>query len=403
MSCLGVSVRRSVLLTALPAMLALVVAHVLGRDRTWTHEWVWAHYQYGFVTVLLGPLVAGLAAWDGLRLSRSRFLLGTGDRTLAALVVTWAGAAAWAIVAYLGGLALVVTMVKVAGTPGWPSTVAVRASVPAAGLLLAEAAAGVVTGWWLRHALAAPAAALGCFLTTLWMYQSGPGELVVVGGATSSLVNLAPRLSMQVLQVLWYATAVVALLVAAARTAGWGRRPGSWQMPAALCLSVAALVPLLQHGEVYLVTTTDPQVCVGTHPTVCVAPGYAPEARATRQALLPYLAALRAIAAPVPDTFRQNVEPGQQRVGPLQDRLILGDRHQAGFAVLAAYLSQKCPVDADAHLQAALTGLAWWLYATVDGERTPDPTVPAVLQGAPSAQQARWLTDAVRTLQGCAG
>ncbi len=402
-STVATAVRRSAALPALPVLAALVVANVLARDRTWTHEWVWAHYQYGFVTVLLGPLAAGVAAWDGARLARSRALLGTADRTLGALAAAWAGAAFWVLASYLGGLVLVVALVKGAGTPGWPSPTALGASVPAAGLLTAETAAGLVTGWWLRHPLAAPAAAIGCFLTTLWLYQSGPGELVVVGGATSSLVNLAPRHSLQVLQVLWFGSAVVVLLVAAARFTGWGPRPGRWQLPAAACLSLAALVPLLHQGEVFLVPTSDRQVCVGSHPSVCVAPGYAPEAGQARRALVPYLDALRRIGVEVPETFRQNVPHGQQSVGSVDAGILLGDRRQAGFAVLAAYLSKDCPIDRDARVQDAFTGLAWWLYATVDRERPPDPTVPVIVQGPPSPAQTAWLVGAVRTLRDCAG
>ena len=403
MSAAAVAVRRSFALPALPVLAALIVADVLARDRSWTHEWVWAHYQYAFVTVLLGPLAAGVAAWDGARLARARTMLGTADRTLGALAAGWLGAAVWVLSAYVGGLVLVVCLVKVAGTPGWPSAVAVVASVPAAALLLAETAAGLVVGWWLRHPLAAPAAAIGCFLTTLWLYVSGPGELVVVGGATSSLVNLAPRHSIQVLQVVWYATAVLFLLVLASRTAGWGRRPGRWRMPAALVAFVAATVPLLQQGEVYLVRTSERQVCTATHPTVCVAPGYANEAAQARRALVPYLDALRRIGVEVPETFRQNVPHGQQSVGSVDERVLLGDRRQAGFAVLAAYVSKGCPIDTDRRVQEAFTGLTWWLFATVDGERPPDPTVPAIVQGPASAAQTAWLVAAVRTLRDCAG
>jgi hypothetical protein len=161
------------------------------------------------------------------------------------------------------------------------------------------------------------------------------------------------------------------------------------------------LVPLLHQGETFLVPTSERQVCVGAEPTVCVAPGYAAFAGSTRDALLPFLRALTGIGAPVPTTFRQNVEPGQETVGPIESGLILGDHRQAGFAVLAAYLSKKCPIDASSRLQTDYSGLAYWLFATVDGEHPADPTVPQIVTGAASPAQTRWLRGAIDDLRRC--
>ena len=51
------SLRRSAALRALPVLVAVSIGHVLARNQTWAHEWMWACYQYQFVTVLLGPLL----------------------------------------------------------------------------------------------------------------------------------------------------------------------------------------------------------------------------------------------------------------------------------------------------------------------------------------------------------
>jgi hypothetical protein len=398
------SIRRSVGLTAFPVLVALVVAHVLGRDRTWVHEWVWGLYQYGFVTVLLGPLVAGVAAWEGARLARARTLVRTADRAVGAVAVAWLGVASWTFAAYAAGLALVAALVVGAGTPGLPPPIAVAATVPPALLLVAEAAGGLAVGWWARQVLVAPAVTIGVFLLTLWLYVSGPGALVVVGGATGSLADLEPRASLVVWQCVWFTSATALGIVAAAALPGWLRHPRRWLLPAAVTATVALAVPLVGQGEVYLVSLpagARQEVCTGTAPTVCVLPGYARHAVEARRALLPYLDAFRRLGVPVPSTFRQDATPGEQTVGPVASDLLLGNRSLAKFAVLAAYLPKSCANQVD--LLDTYSWLAAWLSSTVDHERTSDPTVPALVLGPDSPAQRAWVLDAVRSLRDCDG
>jgi hypothetical protein len=394
------STRRSVGLVALPVLVALVVANVLGRDRTWVHEWVWALYQFGFVTVLLGPIVAGVGAWEGARLARSRRLLRTSDRTLAAVGTAWLGVAVWVLVAYCGGLLLVGALVLSAGTPGVPPPIAVAACLPPVLLLLTEAAAGIAVGWWAGHVLVAPAVVIGCFLLTLWLYVEGPGKLIVVGGATGSMADLEPRPGLVVWQCVWYVGATVLCLVAAAGASGWRLRPHRWLLPLALVAVAGLAHPLLAQGEEYLVSTgTRPEVCAGTAPTVCTLPGYAAHAADARRSLLPYLDALRRAGVPVPTTFRQDAEPGEQTVGPIGSGLLLGHREDAEFAVLAAFLHKSCANRTD--IMDAFSWMAGWLSWTVDHRRPSDPTVPAVALGPDSAAQRAWVVGTVRTLREC--
>ena len=211
------ALRRSAGRLAAPVMLAVVAAHVLLRGRTWTHEWLWAVYQFGFVVILLGPLVAGIAAWEGWRLSTAGDLLATSLRPRQAAVQTWLATVAWGVLVYLVGLGTVVVLVLAAGAPGWPDLRVLGAALPPLALLAAEAAVGMLAGWWLRHALAAPAAALGCFGLSLWCYASGPSQFITVGGATSSLVGLAPRPGVELAQLLFFAAAALAAVLMAAR------------------------------------------------------------------------------------------------------------------------------------------------------------------------------------------
>ena len=83
------ALRRSAGRTGFPVMLAVVATHLVLRDRTWTHEWLWAIYQLGFVTVLLGPLVSGVAAWEGWRLSSAADSVATSVRPRRCAALAW--------------------------------------------------------------------------------------------------------------------------------------------------------------------------------------------------------------------------------------------------------------------------------------------------------------------------
>ena len=57
--------RSSAVVLLAPGLAALLVLNTVVRGHPWDHEWGWAFYQAGFVTVFLGPLCAGIGTWDG--------------------------------------------------------------------------------------------------------------------------------------------------------------------------------------------------------------------------------------------------------------------------------------------------------------------------------------------------
>ncbi len=87
---------------------------------SWRYEWMWAAYQYNFTVMLLGPLFAGIASWEGYRLSRSHAFLLSHQRTARMLAAAWAALFAWCAAAFVLGLAVVYVIVAAAGTPGLP-------------------------------------------------------------------------------------------------------------------------------------------------------------------------------------------------------------------------------------------------------------------------------------------
>ncbi|MEU6209498.1 hypothetical protein ABZ891_06250 [Streptomyces sp. NPDC047023] len=88
--------RRSLGRTAFPFLLVLVVLNTLLRPMGWRYEPMWAVYQYNFTVMLLGPLLAGVAAWEGHRLSRAAPFLSAHHRPLTMLAGAWAALLAWA-------------------------------------------------------------------------------------------------------------------------------------------------------------------------------------------------------------------------------------------------------------------------------------------------------------------
>jgi hypothetical protein len=393
--------RRSFGLTMLAAMVGIVLLHIFARERPWTHEWFWAAYQLNFVTVMLAPVVAGVAAWEGVRFARGRTLLETSNRVLAGLLGIWAALLVWVFLAYAIGLALVVVMVKLAGTPGLPELDALVAVIPALALLAAAGAIGLAIGWMVKNPLAAPACAVGCFLLILLLYLRGPGQLVIVGGATDSLLALRPRPELQAAQVLCYLACSFAALVLAAHTVGGSRRHHPGVLPALGSLAVLSVVLVVAQGGTILQPHTPRLRCYGANPEVCAGLGYVPRLSAARAALLPYLNVLETAGVPVPRRFSQGQEPGNPEVGPLSLRLLQGRRDEAGLLVMAAYFQKRCDLKANPGVIEAHQYASFWLEAKATGAQLDDPTIPRALRDGDPREQERWIRNAMRQIRRC--
>lgn len=398
--------RRSAGLGALLAGLVLVELHIFGRGRIWAHEWLWAFYQYHFVTVLLGPPSAGVAAWEGQRVARSGEVTAASGATLRAAVLAWASVYAWVLIAYAVGLATVVTLVRMAGTPGWPDRVSVSTVGPAVALLAAETAIGFMVGRLVRSPLVPPVVAVGCFLVVLFFYISGPARLVDVGGASGSLLGLAPRSELQAAQILLY----LSLTLAAFLGLLWAQRaPGVMRAGATIvALAVVGVTGrnVVAQGPDSFREADVPLVCVGTRPEVCVGPGYRRLAPAVRDILLPYVEELEAAGAPVPERFAQGALRGEGSapIGTLVFHLIRYGQAQAEstgpFEIVNWYAGDSCDLVREP-ASTAFDGVAFWLLARVHPEHVVAPLRPPVLSRGTLEEQRAWIRDAVRVLMAC--
>ena len=371
MNTVAVSVRRSAGLPALAVLLALVVAHVLVRDRAWTHEWLWATTSTASSPSCSARSRRGsprstasgcpAAATCCPRPAPGRTGRGLGrDRVL--------GAAA-----YVGGLLLVVRWygVRDAGLP--PGPVALAATVAPARTAGCRVAGGLA--WGGGCATRSPPRCRGRLLPddAVAVPVSGPGELVVVGGATASLVSLTPRRP-EVLQLLWFVSLAPGCWSPRRGRPGGGspaRRLASWR-PALRGRGGAAARP----GRGFLVTTTERRGLRGTAPASASRPGTRIEPPRP-EPLLPYLAALEGSGRRA-HHFRQNASPGAYR-RPDRRRLILGDRVRPVRGP-GAYLTKSCPVDTDPRRRPRTPGWPGGCSATVVAtptRRSPRSSRPA--------------------------
>ncbi|MGH9035143.1 MAG: hypothetical protein ACRD0O_05210 [Acidimicrobiia bacterium] len=393
--------RRSVGLPAVVAVAAVIAANVALRERGWVHEWFWAFFNYHFVPIFLGPLAAGLGAWEGARLARFRDLLQASGGTRRALVAAGAAVFGWILLTYLVGLAVISAMVTAAGTPGTPGMIELGTMVPALTFAAMWVAMGTGSGYRFGSPLVAPLATLASFAVILFLYVVDY-DLVRVGGATASLLGLAPRPGLQAGQtVLYLATAAWAVLWA-------GRARGNGfvnQLPARITGFLAAAVafglfvnqgPDFRRRSVML-------RCFGD-PPICLAPGYDQRPEAVRVALAPYLEGLEKIGAPMPKRFHQG-RPSDL-VGYISEEFALGevsDLNEGERAVLSAYGDFTCDTYNNRELDESRDGVHAWL-ASLGGDRDflGFADVPEVLRTGSSEEQAAWLRNAIERLRRCA-
>jgi len=396
------TLRRSAGLIAVPVLLAVLLAQVLFRSQTWTYEWTWAFYQLGFNTVLIGPIVAGIAAWEGSRLASASDAIGTAPRNWRVFLAHWLGIVVWASAAYLVGLLVAVVMVLMQGTPWGPRLVDLLSVATALSLLAAEACAGLVLGWLLgRRLVSAPLAAIGCFCITLWLYLMGPGQFIIVGGATGSLAGLTPRTQVQIAQIAFFLSAAVAVLLVAGRRRAWGKRRGLGPPIASICLAAMATFGVLGTGRTLLVPRNEPLTCFGDSPQICTAAGYQRFASDAHDTLHPFVAALKdAGVTPLPLRFEQGAVPGMAPTAPFDIDFLGGDKSRAVNLIVASYVSKQCSFKSDPRVTTALSGMQWWLSQRGGIPYDDDSLPPELTKGTPP-QQAAFIRDAARVLSQC--
>lgn len=274
-----IELRRSPLLTAFPVMIAVDLAVLFGRSRHWMGVWPEASVAAQIVTLFLGPMLAGVSAWQAGRASRA----GMPEVLLAAAQPGWrietarlAATLTLGLLAYaIGFLTAAVVSLPDAG-PGflWPSYLLLGCTT-----LLMFASAGHLAGrWWPSAAFTPVVCALGGFVALLAI----PVKFYVLAGPPDVHLRPAP-----VAVRLLLAVALAVLAVTAPTPRSWTAKRGlppralprrtlGIVISATACslLSVAALPPAGELRTERPASSTEP-LCdraEETAPRVCVWP-----------------------------------------------------------------------------------------------------------------------------------
>ncbi|MFF8659271.1 DUF7224 domain-containing protein [Streptomyces huasconensis] len=189
LSAYRIELRRSPLLIAVPGLIAVDLLVLFGRFRSWIGVWPEASVAAQLVTLFLGPVLAGVSAWQAGRSSRAgmpEFLLG------AARPGWWIEAARLSATLTLGFFAYAIGCLTAAAVslsdagPGflWPSYLVLGAST-----LIIFASVGHLAGrWWPSPAFTPIVCALGCFISML----SLPFKFNVLAGSPDTYLRPLP-------------------------------------------------------------------------------------------------------------------------------------------------------------------------------------------------------------------
>lgn len=245
-----IELRRSPLLIAFPVMIAVDLAVLFGRSRYWIGVWPEASVAAQVVTLFLGPVLAGVSAWQAGRSSRT----GMPESLLAAARPSWrieaarlAATLTLGFLAYgIGGLTAAAISFADAG-PGflWPSYLLLGVST-----LIIFASVGHLAGrWWPSAAFTPIVCALGCFISMLAL----PFRFNVLAGPPDQHLHPLP-----VAVRLLFACALAVLAVTAPplrrgaerQMPRWGTSPGMRAVAiGAVAGSLAALLAMPATGE----------------------------------------------------------------------------------------------------------------------------------------------------------
>lgn len=294
-SVLRLEARRSLMLTALP-LLVFLCGLAAWRDQIPGVAW-WPATTLGLLASLqlLGPALAGLAAFAATRERRRRvdyLRLLSVEREASAPVLHLLGLMVWGWAAFLFVSIAAVILAGVQQAPGWfdPSVL-----LFGLGSVALHTVVGYAAGWLLPRFVTAPVVAFAAYLYVVvnldyagtWFYLLAPVAVERPNVFVPIQAEVVPWMG------LWLC-AVAVLLVVLFRAAEWARKWRGIAVAVALaagCLAGLAVWQLQSYdGHVFASPTSSvDRVCGGREPEVCVHPAMKSAIPALRRAFGPVL------------------------------------------------------------------------------------------------------------------
>ncbi len=378
----AVWLRRSSGRFAFPAFLAVVLVVAFSRT-SWWWEWDWALSWVSGSTIVLAPLLAGVAAYDmAIRVTPTLREVAAGSRRGWAMfphVVL--GSWLYAVGSWAVGVVVVAATAAWHGAEG-PFDPTILLHVPL--VLLAAASVGGLVGIVIQSVLSAPVAVALVYGLPIVGLSLGWTDVLSAGGATGPIAGMVrnpavlyPALFMAL------ALAIVCAAAAAVRLTPSRVVPvGAGGVAAVVCLGsawvLASAHPMLNGYR----PSATPLMCVGSEPEVCGPAGAGRLLKLAQPDLAEAASALRPSGFDFPEeyilggpTLESHVESGR---GLLETGVeSIADEHIQRRDVLVSlatptvcreFFDDVPPVD----LLEAQARLAEWFGTRLDGTSTSD-------------------------------
>lgn len=301
--------------------LAVVMFTLCARDAPWRGEWAWTLDWVAGSSIILGPLYAGMAAFESA--DGRPFDVGvarpTAQRRLLALLAPLGGPTLAVLGAYLleAGAATAVTWGTSATDQRQPVVAVLGALV-----LLVFGLSGLLVGQYLPRAAAGLAAWLGGLAVTIASAGASVPHLLRIGASTGSLAGMGVWwLGVETHLLAYLLLGGLAVLVAARRWRTLAHRLTLWALAAALLVTVAGIA---RDDRLYAPLAHPRWVCSGVGASgirVCLLAGNSAQLSAWHDGLVAVSSTLSGLGAVPVTTYRQpspggSVRPGEALVLP---------------------------------------------------------------------------------------
>lgn len=383
---------------------AVLFVNVLTRDTIWMREWLYCTTHYAFYVIMIGPLLAGLAAIEARNARKYRISASQIHSSRKLITTTFSSILIPALFVYILGALLHFAALIMFHTPFFPGPATLLPVLAAIANLAMQVAVGTFLGWKLPYLLTAGATSLALFFGSISIYATKLDFLINIGGSGgASHIGLSQNTSRLLLQTVLFLLIATTLLLACR-----SKDPYRKLIPAPSILAIPTL--LLLGYSIFnvtdpLVETTDQKaktICqnhnleTDKEITICLVKGYEDLQEETFESLAPTLNTLEAANVPFPSVYSQ--VPGKENAIEIQ---VIGDS-DPGQTILNSYFSYDC-IEKSPDKQTTFMTLIYLLTSSPELHESIkyDPSVPEKVSKGTETDHLEWIKEAFIELQDC--